>query len=168
MRGVSFIEIIIYVAVIGLVLTTFVSFGINVSNSRAKTYVIAEVQANMRAALVVMSQKIRAANGINIGASIFDTDPGKLVLIMAGSAVNPTIFDLTQDNGMLRMTEGFDPAINVTNEKIKVTNLKFANLSGSGVRENIKINITLEYANDNSDVNYSYSQDIQTAISLRQ
>ena len=64
-NGFTLIELIIYIGIIGAVAASFVSFSIYVSESRNKTYVFEEVQANSRTALNLMSQKIKMANGIN-------------------------------------------------------------------------------------------------------
>jgi prepilin-type N-terminal cleavage/methylation domain-containing protein len=166
-NGFTLIEILIYVAIIGTAVTSLVFFAVSVSDSRNKNYVVQEVQANGRVAIDIISQRIRAATGVNIGSSIFDSDPGVLSLAMADGAKNPTIINLNQDDGVLQITEGLSEAAPVTSDKVKITNLIFTNLTPSGERENIKVEITLEYANA-GDVEFAYSQEYRTAVSVRQ
>ncbi len=105
-RGFTLIETIIYIAILGMIASAFIFFSVSVSNSRDKTYVVQEVQANARMALELISQKIRSANGVNLESSIFESNPGRLSLSMASSSLNPTIIDLSRDNGNLRIIQG--------------------------------------------------------------
>ena len=166
-KGFTLVETIIYIGIIGAVAASFVSFSIFISNSRNKTYVGQEVQANSRTALNFISQKIKMSNGVNIGLSTFDIDPGVLSLSMANPAVNPTIFSLDADNGILQITEGANPPVNVVSNKIKVTNLMFTNQTVLGERENVSIDMTLEYDNPSGDVEFNYSHDIRTTVGVR-
>ena len=166
--GFTLIESLIYVALIGLVVSGFISFSLSISDLRNKNYVTQEVQANARTALNLITQKILSANSVNIGSSIFGSDPGELSLSMTNESKNPTIINLNVDNGILQITEGLSSAVAVTSNKVKITNLVFANLTSTGEKENIRIQMTVEYNNAEGDIKYNYSQTIQTAISLRQ
>lgn len=163
-KGFTLIEILIYIAIIGGVVATFVSFALQITNSRNKTYAVQEVQANIRTALGIVTQKIRSANSINTSTSIFDVDPGYLSLAMTSSTLNPTIFGLNQDNGVLEMKEGTSASSTITADEVNITNLQFTNLTDSG-REHVRIQMTAEFSSTNT--NFSFSQSIQTAVSTR-
>lgn len=167
-KGFSLIELIIYLAIVSGVVLSMVLFSLSVSGSRAKTYVAQEVQANARVALNIISQKIKLANGVNMGVSIFGLDPGVLSLSMADAAKNPTVIDLDQDNGVLQIKEGVSSPVAITSDEVKVTNLVFTNLTSTGARENIRIEFTVEYNNPSGDIRYDHSRSLQTAVSLRQ
>ncbi len=167
LRGFTLIETLIYITIVGLVISSFIAFSISISNSRNKTYVVQEVQANARVALDLISQRMRASNGVNIGQSTFDSDPGELSLAMTDIVKNPTVINLDQDDGILQITEGTSDPIAIISDKVKITNLVFTNLNPGGEKENIRIEITTEY-NNSGDIEYSYSQNWQTAVSIRQ
>lgn len=167
-QGFTLIEILIYITVIGGALVGFVTFSVSIANSRNKTYVVQEVQANARTSLELISQRIHAATGVNTGSSTFDSDPGVLSLSMADGAKNPTIISLTADNGRLQIREGVSGAVSITSDEVKVTNLVFTNLTPSGERANIRIAMTTEFNTDGSDIGYTYSQSTQTSVSVRQ
>jgi len=167
-KGFTLIELLIYIAIIGGVISVFVIFGLSVNELSSKNYVVQEVHANARMALDLISQKIRAANEVNIGSSVFDSDPGVLSLSMASSAINPTVISLGQDNGVIQITSGSSDPVSITSDEVNVTNLVFTNLTGTGDIENIRVEITLEYNNPSGDVVYEYSQSLQTSVSLRQ
>lgn len=167
-RGFSFIEVIIYIAIMAFAVVAIASFSISIANSRNKNYVVQEVQANQRGALNIITQRILAAEGVNVAFSTFNTDPGVLSLKMADAAKNPTIIDLNTDNGVLQITQGVASAVAITADEVKVTNLVFTNLTPTGRRENIRIKITIEYDNPSGDQEFEYSQSLQTSVSLRQ
>jgi type II secretory pathway pseudopilin PulG len=165
--GFTLIETLIYVAIIGGVLSTFIAFSMNVSQGRNKTYVVQEVQSNTRHAMDVMSQRIRAATSVTIGSSTFGSDPGVLQLAMADASKNPTIINLTADNGILQIKEGASAAVSLTSTEVDVTNLVFTNLT-DGDRESVRIQMTVGYDSSAVGVENIYSQSVSTAVSVRQ
>ncbi len=167
-RGFTLIETLIYITIIGGVMLAFVSFALHISDSRNKTYVVQEVQANARVALDLISQKIEAANGVNLDSSTFALDPGVLSLSMASISLNPTVIDLSVDDGVLQINQGTSGAIPITSDEVRVTNLVFTNLTGGASKENIGVALTVEFNNFDGDVEFSYDQSLQTAVSLRQ
>jgi len=166
-RGFSLIETIIYVAIIGGVMLAFVNFALSISSSSNKTFVVQEVQANARLSVQTISQKIRASSGINVDSSVFGIDPGVLSLIMASNALNPTIISLNSNDGSLQIKEGNNDATTITSKNVIISNLVFSNLSASSTRENIGIDLTVGYASS-SDINLTFSQNISTAVSVRE
>ena len=167
-NGFTFIETIIYIAIIGTVVASFVTFSISISNSRNKTYVVQEVQANARMAMNFISQKIRLASGINTASSTWNTDPGVLSLSMNSSTLNPTIINLSADDGILQIKQGSGSVVPIVSDKVKITNLVFTNLTASSSRGNVKIQMTTQYNNTGGDIHFNYSQSLQSAASLRQ
>ena len=166
--GFTLIEVLIYIAIIGAVVGSFVMFSLAISSSRNKTYVAQEVQANARTAQELISQRIRAATGVNVVASTFGLDPGVLSLAMADPTKNPTVINLDQNDGVLLITEGAASPVAITSDEVNVTNLVFGDLTSSGARANIRIEITVAFNNSPGDVEFDYSQSWQTAVSLRQ
>ena len=172
--GFTLLELVIYLAIVSSAVVSFVYFIISISNSGTKTNVAQEVHANGRTALDVISQRIRASNGVNIGASTFGTDPplpGVLSLdfSVVGVSKNPTIINLTADDGKLQITEGTPPVVTaITSDKVKITKLEFTNATAAGARENIRVNLTIEYNNTSGSKAYTYSKSFTTAVSVRQ
>lgn len=166
-KGFTLVEILVYVAILGVVVASFVSFAISIASSRGKVYVQQEVQANARVALNLITQKIISANGVNFSSSNFDSDLGVLSLSMADNSKNPTIISLTGDDGQIQIQEGTDPALPVTSNEVRVTNLVFTNLTSTSDKPNIKIDLTVESLSS-SDVSYGYNYNLETAVSLRQ
>lgn len=166
-QGFSLIETIIYVAIIGGVMAAFVSFALNISDSNSKTFVVQEVQANARLTMKTIAQNIRSANGVNLNNSVFATDPGVLSLSMASNTLNPLVISLSGDDGSLQIKAGENATTTITSVGIRVTNLIFNNFSASSTRENIAIDLTVEYASS-TDNSVTYSQNFKSAVSLRE
>lgn len=161
-NGFTLIELLIYIVVIGGVAVTFISYILSVSESRNKTYVIQEVQTNVRLAMELISQQIRGADSVISPAS--GNTSSSLSLMMPDSTT--TIIDLDA-NGVLQIKEGVQAAIPITSSRVQVTNLVFRNYSGASARENIGVEITVAYRNA-GDIEYTYSQNLQTAVGVRQ
>jgi type II secretory pathway pseudopilin PulG len=165
--GFTLVETLIYIAIMSIVLVSFITFILSISNSRNKAFVVQEVQANARIAMNIISQKIKTANDVNIGDSVFGADPGVLSLAMQDANKNPTIINLSQDNGILQIKEGTNDPIQVTSSDVQITNLVFSDFTNGTSKENIKIEISVDYKNQ-EDAAYAYSQSLITAVSLRQ
>ena len=166
-KGFTLIETLIYIAIIGGIVVSFVGFTLNISKSRQKTFVMQEVQANARVALEAISHAVQSGSGINKSASVFDSDPGKLSIVVSNSALNPTVIDLSTDDGVLQITEGNGVKMPITSNIVRVTNLSFTDLSSGSARENIKIGLTISFATS-IDAGYQYSQSLETAVSVRE
>jgi type II secretory pathway pseudopilin PulG len=166
-RGFTLFETLIYIAIIGMVMVSFVSFSMSISDSRNETYTVSEVQANARLSISIINQKIRGAAGVVTARSIFDTDPGYLYLTVASSTLNPTIIGLNQDDGILGIKEGSNATSSITSDEVKVTNLVFTNLTNLATVENIRTQITIGYISTSSP-QFNHSQSVQSATSLRQ
>lgn len=163
-KGFTLIETIIYIAIIGVVVASFVNFGFSIAGSRSKTYSAQEVHANAREIMAIITDRVRSAENINVGASTFDSHPGVLSLAMADEAKNPTLIYL--DNESIKMTEGLGNALDLSSNKIKISNLIFSNLTPQSKRNSVRINLTINY-DAPEKTEFSYTQSLQTAVSVR-
>ena len=161
-------ELLVYIVLLSLIGTAVVRFTIGLSNARNKNLVTNEVQAAGRSALEVVSERIRAATGVNATSSTFGTDPGVLSLSMAESSKDPTVIDLSADNGRLRITEGTSSPLTISDEALAVTSLVFTNLTSTSLRENVRIELALSYATTSGDIHFNAAETFQTSVSVRQ
>lgn len=161
-RAFTLVEIIIYLAIVGMIAVSLVLFSISVSSSRGKAKVVSEVQANARFALDTIRQKMRSASGINFGAGLPGSTSNTLTLITLDPL--PTIFDLDTNN-RLRMKVSSNPIEFLTSDEISVTDLRFTNLT-DGAREHVRMFMTLRYKNAGS-VEYQYEYSVESAMSIR-
>lgn len=165
-HGFTLLELVIYLAVISGAIVSFTYFILSISNTRTKTYVAQEVHANGRTALEVISQRIRAANGIvSVTPTVLTLD-----FSTANPAKHPTAIDRDAGN-TLRITEDTDgtPVVTtITSSEVNVTALAFTNLSPAGIRENIQVDMTIAYDNPSGSAAFSYTKSFTTAVSVRQ
>ena len=162
-KGFTLIETIIYVAIIGAVVGSFVMFSLSISEIINKNNVVNEVQANMRVAIDLITQKIRLAQDVitptegnssgSIELDMPDPDPNLILIV---------------NNNVLELTEVGLDTYRVTSDEVKVINLNFVNLAGAGERDSILIDLTIEYNNPSGDREFDYSQTLETAAGLRQ
>lgn len=160
--GFTLIEMIIYIAIIGIVISGFVSYSLSVSGARNKNYSVVTVQANGRTALEIFRQKIHQAETVVIPS--YGATSTLLLLDMPGA--NPNII-FSMLNGTLLMKEGSLATTTITEDNVLVSNLIFTNLAGNNERENIKIDLTVDYSMPVPDVRFDYSKSYRTAISTR-
>ncbi|MEK7576418.1 MAG: prepilin-type N-terminal cleavage/methylation domain-containing protein [Patescibacteria group bacterium] len=166
-HGFTLVELIIYIGIFSLIVVGLMSFALSMTIARTKTYVGQEVTANARVALDIITQKIHAAQGVNVVGSTFKTDPGVLSLEMADVSKNPTIINLNANDGRLQIKEGAASEVFLTSREVQVKNLIFRNLTQNGERENIWITLTVQYGDSNTG-DYSYSWTGSTTVSVRQ
>ena len=166
-KGFTLVELLIYIAILGLVIVGIIYFVISITNSRSKNYVVEEVHENARTAMDTIAQTIRSANGINTGQSIFESDPGELSLATTDAQKNPTIINLDQDDGVLLIKEGAASEVAITSDNIKITRLVFYNITGNSSRENIYIELEVSYS-DGDQIVYNYTTNLKTSASVRE
>ncbi len=158
--GFTLIETLIYIAIMGMILFSFVLFGLSITDARDKNYAVQEVQANSRLALDLIAQKIRRADAI---VSPTEGNSSNSLTLDMPNAESDLVFNII--DGTLNITEGGQNTP-IIGRRINVSGLTFTNLAGSGERGNIRVELTLEYKNS-GNVEFAYSQNISTAVSMR-
>ena len=166
-KGFTLVETLIYVAIIGVVITTFIQFILAVSSARNKVYSVQEVQSNIRTSADILGQYIRSATGVVTSTSVFGIHPSKIVLQMPTPLNDPTI--ITIDNGALVMKNGGNPTSTITSNRVDVTDFTVDHVSDvfGGNKDNFKIDLTIDYVYQDSK-GFTYQDTIHTAISTRQ
>lgn len=165
-RGITLIEVLIYIVFVSIISFTFVNFALDVVTTAQKSRVRQEVQQNVRFALQRIAQEIRASNGLNVGSSTFDTHPGVLSLATDDAGTDPTVFDVS--SGVLRITEGVGAAEPLTLDTLDVTNLVFKNFSVTNRTTNIKATLTIAHPNPEGIELYDVSVTMQVAAVIRE
>ena len=158
-KGFTLIEILIYIAVLGLIMFSFLSYVIIMSGSKQKAYVSEEVHSNLRQAFNVMNQKIKVAN--DVLTPMIGNSSDSLTL---NSSTGQIVFSIT--GGVLKITENGE-TFSVTSDEVVVSNLLFTNLTPqTSERDNISIEITIDYKGGGG-VTSNYTQSARTAVTLR-
>ncbi|MBL7057968.1 hypothetical protein ISS03_01405 [Patescibacteria group bacterium] len=163
-KGTSFIEMLLYVAIMALVLISMVAFSLSIHSSYVKNYVSQQVHDNLRVALYYITTRIKLSNGLNETNSLLDVDPGVLYLNTFDPFTNPIVFSLDQDDGSLYLSEGVSVPLPVTSDEIQFTKFIFSKVNSKG-RDSIRIVLRAEAKGDT--IEHRYAQEIYTTVSLR-
>lgn len=164
-RGFTLIEVILYTTLVAIIATAATTLFLSYLDVQTKNRVLEEVAANSRVAITRITQAIQSANDVNLGSSIFGTNPGKLVLTMEDAVIDPTEFDVSA--GALRIKEGSGSPQVLTGSLVNVSNLIFTNLTVTGKIKDIQVNLTVTHLNPQNDPRYDATLAVQTAASLR-
>lgn len=163
-KGFTIVETIIYVAIIGVFMTTVILFGISAVQTAEKAVVAQEVQQNARFAMERVVREVRGAEALNSGLSTFALANSVLALDVSTGGNTPTVFDL--DAGQLRMTQGANPSVYLTADDVEVTEFRVENRSISGRTENVQIILTIQSA-QGSGIVYNATTTLQSSAVIR-
>ncbi len=148
-RGISLIEIVIYVALLGGVSVLIANFLIQTVNAYQRAYAEREVISNARLMLENINKSIGQANEVYAPTSRFNQDSGQLSLI---TQLNTTVghttayVDFWVDNGRLwtRQEGGGETAISAAS--VRVVKFHLEQIAQGLNREAVKVTIQVDSA----------------------
>lgn len=120
-------EIVIYVAIMGMVMSALILFAISIGNNRDKAYSASEVTANSQLVLNQLEVLIHRARSIDSARSVFDSDQGVLTLFLGPNQTLPAVIRLS--NGRVQILLEPDPAYFLSSQAVSFPRLKFSKLS---------------------------------------
>lgn len=166
--GFTFIELILYVAIIGLIMTAAINFAFDLMTGRTKSHAQQEVSQNARLISKRIQYEIRNASAIN---SLSATS---LCLASATAARNPTRIYLSGNALRIGWGGGGTTCATTTNDQtltsneIQVTGLTFQNLSSVGnTSQHVKFSFTLKTLNPGGRAEWDYQQTMTSSTELR-
>jgi Tfp pilus assembly protein PilW len=162
--GFTIIELLLYVAISSIILLVSSLFFLTLLEARTKNQVIAEVEQQGIQIMQIITQTIRNADTIN--SPTIGTSGASLSVNTTISSTTPSVFDLS--SGVIRIKEGTNAVINLSNSKVVVSNLSFSNLSRASTPGVIKISFTISAVNNSNRNEYSFSSPFVASASLRQ
>lgn len=155
-QGFTLIELIVYLGIVSVFMTSAVYFSWDILFGQVKSEVAQEVQQNSRVALQRMTYEIRRAKAINsVGSG--------LSLSMADDTT--TVFDVNVD-GVLQINEDGGGAVALTSDKVQVTSLTFTDRS-IGDSKNVKIELTISHVNPENVQEWKREESFETTVEVR-
>lgn len=142
--GFTFIEILIYVAVLVAVSALAVQTLLLIHSSLAEIRVRRTLNGTAAVAMERMVRVIRDARSVSIGSSVFNTSPG--ILEVVGSESPAVSYRFSVTNGTLNLLGGSNPVEPLTPSGVIVTNLVFRMMSASAISSGVKVELTLAAA----------------------
>lgn len=164
-KGLTLVELIIYVLVVGVILTAIILYAVDVIGAQTKAKSYQEIQYNARFAMRRIVNEIRRADDLNVDSSIFGVHPGALSIGNNDPSKDPILFDLV--NNRLRMTQGGTEYF-LTSGKVEVTSLVFENLSIANRTKNIKISINIAHRNPENREEFDANFTIDSTAVIRE
>lgn len=165
-NGFTIVELIIYIAVFAILITTITLFALSFIEAATKSRIKKEVTLGTYSAMKAMVYEIKRANSVYTPTSVFGSHPGQLSLetsqeLPEGEQATYIDFYLDSDRLYLKR-EGQNPQLLIS-ENLKLTNLEFEYLASTP--ESVRIDLTLEY--DTSAPEYQYSYSLSSSGSIR-
>lgn len=128
-RAFTLIELLLYMGIVSVVMTTLVLYAWNVIQTGARNSRQEEVTAAARQFSERIKYEIRNSSGIDTANSDFINDPGKLSLNSTLSSNNPTIILSESNRGAIKT--GTDAIDYLTPSNTLISSLKFYNYSSA-------------------------------------
>lgn len=144
-HGITLVEVIVYVALLAIVSTTLLSFGIQILKVNSRTQKRSQVLASTWIATDAITNAIRHADALYTPTSVFTTSPGQLSLVTKEDLPTDettTYVDFYLDNNRLYRKQEGVAAQAITPEQLKITNLVFTNMTTGSV-PSVKIQMTV-------------------------
>lgn len=152
--GFTLIEVLLYVASVGIVILAASILLTIMVKSRVKNVAIAEVEQQGLYVMGLITQTVRNSSGINSPAT--GSSGSSLSVAMRQAAKNPTVFDVSSQ--VFRITEGAASPVNITSSRVSVSGVTFTNLSRSNTPGTIQAQFTITYVNLSGLNEYNYSK----------
>lgn len=159
--GFTFIEMILYVAIVTIVTSSLIPFAWNVIEGAAKSNTQQEVYTAARYVSERLKYEIRKAGGIDTVNSNFDVNLAndtnqKLTLTQLSPDPNAVINVAT---GKVQIAQNGNPAVALNATDTKVTNLTFSNYS-SADNKTKQILFTLTVETDFAQIRHEFKESV--------
>lgn len=162
-KGFTLIELMLYVAIVSVLLSTVVGLYMALAQSRTKMQAVSEVEMQGYHAMAQVTAAIRG--GQSISSPTPGNASGSLTLVTGATSTNPTIIDVMSST--LRIKEGTSNPIALTNSRVQVSNLVFENFTNPGTEGSIFVYFTLSNVNLTGRYDSTYSAIFYGAATIR-
>ncbi|MDO8474156.1 MAG: type II secretion system protein [bacterium] len=165
-KGFTVIEIIAYVAVLGIIGTSFSAVLLWSMKTYTKSQIMQETAWNAQRAMDIMVQEIRESKRVYTPTALTSQ------LSLATAKYAPTghmesfiDFFVCQEKLCLKK-ESQDP-VALTLDNVRVTSLSFLRVQSSPATESVRITLQVEYKNPNNRPELISSVELSSAASVR-
>lgn len=153
-RGVTLLELLLYISIFSMVMLATVAFFGTVTSARVKNQSIAEVNDQGAQAMDLMLQTIRNASSITSPAAT--ASAASLTVVVPTATLSPTIINL---NGTeLQVKQGAAAAVPITSSDVQITSITFKNLTRSGTPGIVQVSFVMKHYNPDNHNEYDYQK----------
>ncbi|MBA3679123.1 type II secretion system protein [Candidatus Saccharibacteria bacterium] len=167
-RGFTLIELLLYVAIISVVISSIMFVAISSISQRVHNQAVTEVDYQGEAVISQITQQLRNATAVSTPGT--GTTSSSLSFSTLIAANNPTIYDIINDGSRnrLRIREGISATTNyLTNNKVTVDSLSFNNVTATGGKNSIKIQLTISAYNPSNRSELQFQKTYYGTATLR-
>ena len=168
-KGFTLIELVVYVALLGIVVAGTMQFTLGIVEASAKASAKEDVEANSARILQAFDFVTRQAESVYDPTSDFIGNPGQLSLVSSANLLpdEPQTFtDLYADDGRFCVKRERDGVSCFTTSRTELIGLSFIKIRQSATStESVQMRFTLRKRNTRAD--YQFSKQIQTTARLR-
>jgi type II secretory pathway pseudopilin PulG len=161
-QGYTLIELLLYVAMIGTLLTSVTYFFGVVVDARVKNQTVTEVNDQGTALMDYVTQTIR--NATSITAPTTGVSAASLTLVVPTGSLSPTVFNMNSTT--MQVKEGAGSVLPLTNDKVQLSGLTFKNLSRASTPGSVQVSFTLSRVNANNRNEYDYQKTFTTTAEV--
>ena len=162
-KGFTFIELIIYVAILTIFASAIILLGWNVVYGRLKAQAQREVSQNLR----LVSDRILYE--VKNGSAVTVVNPTKISITNADVSRNPTVIDLS--SGQVRIGSGVGAGCNANNpcaissKNVVVDTLNFEDYTGiDQTTDTIRFQLVIKYKNNFNKTDLSYQSTVESTV----
>lgn len=164
--GFTLTDLLIYIAMLGILLSAVTAFFITSVEARVKNQSITEV--NEQGVLVIDQLTHIIRNATNITTPATGSSSSGFTAVVPTGSLSPTV--LSVSSGTLQLQEGASAAVALTNSKVQVTGLTVTNLTRPSTSPILQISLTLARVSPAAAAfknSYDYSQTFTTSVGVR-
>jgi type II secretory pathway pseudopilin PulG len=162
-NGFTLVELLLYISISATVLLVVVSLLALVIKGQIKNQAITEVEQQGGVIMDIITANIRNADSVISPGAGEASD--SLVLAMPDTDRDPVIFD--SYNRTIRITEGQGDPVPLSNSRVLVSDLNFANLAPEDIPSSVRIEFTLEHINPEGRYEYEYKKTFTGSATVR-
>lgn len=165
-NGFTIIEVIAYIAVLGIIGTSILTVLLWGIKTHTKSQVMQETTWNAKRAMDVIVQEIREAEGIyssTTAASQLSLETSKYT--PSGHATSFIDFFLCEEK--LCFKRESQPAVVLTSNNVRVTQLSFREVRTAAAISSVQITLQVEYKNPNNRPELISSLELSSVASVR-
>jgi type II secretory pathway pseudopilin PulG len=156
-QGYTLIELLLYVAIVGALLTTVVFFFGTVTASRVKNQAIIEVNDQGTAVMDYLTQTIRNATAVTTPTT--GLSASSLTLTVPTGSLSPTVFSLTGSAPTtIQVKEGAGAQVSLTNDDVQISGLTFKNLSRASTPGVVQVSFVIGRVNPSNVNEFDYQK----------
>ena len=165
-KGFTIIEVIAYIAVLGIIGTSFSSVFLWGIKTYTKSQVMQETTWNAQRAMDIMEQEIRAAEDVYSPTTSVSQLSLETTRYTAPDHSTSFIDFFLCEEKLCFKKESQDPVV-LTSNNVRVTQLSFQEVRTDPAIPSVRITLRVEYKNPNSRPELSSSLELSSVASVR-